>query len=29
MTPRGAFAQAWTVAEVLQTWVAIEQDGVT
>jgi predicted glycogen debranching enzyme len=24
MTPRGAFAQAWTVAEVLQTWVAIE-----
>ncbi|MBD2461488.1 glycogen debranching enzyme family protein [Oscillatoria sp. FACHB-1407] len=26
MTPRGAFAQAWTVAEVLQTWMAIERD---
>jgi predicted glycogen debranching enzyme len=25
MTPRGCIAQAWTVAEVLRAWVAIEQ----
>ncbi|MGJ3247502.1 MAG: amylo-alpha-1,6-glucosidase [Elainellaceae cyanobacterium] len=24
MTPRGAFAQAWTVAEILRAWLAIE-----
>ncbi|BAU64178.1 glycogen debranching enzyme [Stanieria sp. NIES-3757] len=25
-TPRGAFAQAWTVAEVLRAWVLLNQD---
>ena len=25
MTPRGCFAQAWTVAEVLRAWFAIGQ----
>jgi glycogen debranching enzyme len=25
MTPRGCIAQAWTVAEILNAWVAIEQ----
>ncbi|MGJ3252614.1 MAG: amylo-alpha-1,6-glucosidase [Elainellaceae cyanobacterium] len=24
MTPRGAFAQAWTVAEILRAWLAVE-----
>jgi predicted glycogen debranching enzyme len=29
MTPRGCIAQAWTVAEVLRAWVAVEKARVT
>jgi glycogen debranching enzyme len=28
-TPRGCFAQAWTVAETLRAWTTIASEGIS